>query len=136
MSEKPLQDPRDDRFMKSGSPDRRGYYEAGDRARGTLPGTGDEARPAGFPTAGPHSGRGPRGYQRPDRSISEDVNEFLMHGHDIDATDVQVEVKDGVVTLRGRVADRFTKRMAEVVASGVRGVKDVMNELKVGRAAH
>ncbi|HZU76367.1 MAG TPA: BON domain-containing protein [Dehalococcoidia bacterium] len=81
--------------------------------------------------AGPHAARGPRGYRRPDASIYEDVSERLMLNGELDASDIEVEVRDGEVILRGRVADRRQKRMAEHAAELVRGVRDVRNELRL-----
>ncbi len=80
---------------------------------------------------GPHSGRGPKGYRRSDQQIAEEINQRLMsHGH-VDASDVQVSVSSGVVTLTGKVEDRRAKREAEDCADGVHGVEDVMNQLSV-----
>ena len=80
---------------------------------------------------GPHYGRGPKNYQRSDDRIREDVNEQLTYHHDLDATDIEVRAENGEVTLSGTVPDRRQKRMAEDAADGVRGVKDVHNQLRV-----
>jgi hypothetical protein len=79
---------------------------------------------------GPHSGRGPRGYQRSDDRIKEDVCERLCHHGAVDATDIEVSVANGEVTLRGTVPSRDAKRMAEGVCDTVAGVRDVHNELR------
>ena len=82
-------------------------------------------------TRGPFSGRGPRGYRRTDDRIREDVNDRLTwHGY-IDATDIHVEVNDGIVTLSGEVNSRREKRMAEDAVENISGVDDVNNQLKV-----
>ena len=61
---------------------------------------------------GNHYGRGPRNYQRSDQRIRDDVIERLtLHG-DIDASDMQVEVNDGQVTLKGMVETRRERRLA------------------------
>jgi len=78
-----------------------------------------------------HAGRGPKGYQRSDASISEDINERLTHDHDIDPTGITVEVKGGEVTLRGLVTNREQKRRAEEIAEACSGVKDVYNLLHI-----
>lgn len=80
-----------------------------------------------------HRGRGPRNYQRPDARIREDVCELLMADDDIDATEIDVVANEAIVTLRGTVADRATKRHAEDVAASVFGVADVQNELRLSR---
>lgn len=76
-------------------------------------------------------GKGPKGYQRSDDRIREDVNEALYVHHDVDATDIDVSVEGGVVTLAGVVDSRRTKRMAEDAVEHVTGVKDVLNHLRL-----
>ena len=80
---------------------------------------------------GQYSGRGPQGYQRSDQRIEEDVNEHLTHHGGVDASNIQVTVKDGEVTLSGSVNSRFEKRVAEDVAEACSGVKEVHNQLRV-----
>lgn len=84
-------------------------------------------------TAGRHAGRGPRGYQRSDERIREDVAEILWEHGEIDASDIDVTVANGEVTLEGTVDSRWTKRMAEDAAYKARGVNDVHNRLRVRR---
>lgn len=82
---------------------------------------------------GPYTGHGPQGYKRSDERITEDVNERLtQHGH-LDASMIQVKVKDGEVTLTGSVPDRQAKRMAEDIAESCSGVKEVQNQLRVNK---
>jgi len=80
---------------------------------------------------GQYSGRGPKGYQRNDERIREDVCERLTHHPDIDASGIEVKVQNGEVVLSGNVDKRHLKRMAEDVAEGVSGVREVKNELRV-----
>lgn len=75
-------------------------------------------------------GRGPKGYTRSDERIRENVCERLSEGY-IDASDVEVMVQNGEVTLSGMVPDRRSKRMAEELVESAPGVKDVENKLKV-----
>ncbi|MCZ7573654.1 MAG: BON domain-containing protein [Ardenticatenaceae bacterium] len=82
-------------------------------------------------TQGPYAGRGPRGYQRSDERIREDVNERLTQHGQIDATEINVTVNNGEVTLEGTVDSRQAKRMAEDTAESVMGVRDVHNRLQV-----
>jgi hypothetical protein len=49
-----------------------------------------------------HRGRGPKNYSRSDTRIEEDVHERLMHDP-LDASGIEVSVKDGEVTLTGTV---------------------------------
>jgi BON domain len=88
-----------------------------------------------MPEQGQHAGRGPRSFKRQDSRIEEDVNEQLTRHPMVDATDVEVQVQNGEVTLRGYVDSREAKRMSEDVAESVFGVKDVHNQLKVKQRA-
>lgn len=80
-----------------------------------------------------YRGRGPKNYQRPDDRIREEVCERLMLDHDVDASDIEVTVRDGVIVLDGSVHERHAKRIAEDICDSVRGVKDVQNNLRVNR---
>jgi hypothetical protein len=98
--------------------------------RGTDMGMGaperDEAR-------GPHYGKGPKGYKRSDERIHEDVCDAIAGQGYIDASDVEVKVADGAVTLSGTVAHRQDKRRLEHLAEQCRGVHDIHNELRLKR---
>jgi len=76
-------------------------------------------------------GMGPKGWKRSDESIKNDVSERLEEHPEINASDVEVIVTEGEVTLTGFVTDRRQKRLAEDVAEDSRGVKDVHNQLRV-----
>jgi len=78
-----------------------------------------------------HRGRGPRGYTRSDDRIREDVNDRLTDDGWIDASDIDVQVSSGEVTLTGQVRSRNDKRRAEDLAETVSGVKHVQNNLRV-----
>jgi osmotically-inducible protein OsmY len=80
-------------------------------------------------------GRGPRGYQRSDDRIRDDVCELLSRHGRIDAREIDVEVENGEVTLTGFVESRAVKRMAEDVAESAPGVRDVHNQIRVRGAA-
>jgi osmotically-inducible protein OsmY len=80
---------------------------------------------------GPYTGRGPKGYQRSDERIREDVSEELSLAPDIDASDIEVRVTNCIVTLDGEVQTREEKRFAEDVAEAAPGVRDVHNNLRV-----
>jgi len=80
------------------------------------------------------AGRGPKGYQRPDNRINEDVCDRLADAPDVDASEIEVAVKNGEVTLSGTVDDRQDKRRAEDLTESVSGVCEVHNHLRVDRA--
>jgi osmotically-inducible protein OsmY len=61
------------------------------------------------------------------------VSESLAQDSDLDASEIEVKVHNGVVTLTGMVSDRQFKRMAEDLAERCSGVKDVRNEIRTGR---
>jgi hypothetical protein len=83
-------------------------------------------------TRGQFAGKGPKNYTRSDERIREDVNEMLTQHPDIDASDIEVEVENGVVTLNGAVPDKQSKRMCEDAIENLPGVKDVRVELRTG----
>ena len=85
----------------------------------------------GWRVPGPHSGRGPRGYQRSDERIREELNDRLTAHGLIDATDVECHVQGGEVTLTGFVDSRAAKRAAEDLAEDVHGVREVHNQLRI-----
>jgi osmotically-inducible protein OsmY len=80
---------------------------------------------------GQFAGRGPKGYKRSDDRIREDVNEALTRNPDIDASDIEVKVESGEVTLTGTVDSRQNKRLAEDLAEDCSGVHEVHNQLRI-----
>lgn len=78
-----------------------------------------------------YRGRGPKNYRRSDERIRETVNELLTDHDGVDATEIDVLVENGEVTLSGMVGSRWEKRLAEDIAASCRGVSDVHNRLKV-----
>jgi osmotically-inducible protein OsmY len=68
---------------------------------------------------------------RSDIDIKRDVEAELRWNPDIDATDVAVSVKDGVVTLSGFVRSYAQKYEAEQTAKRVNGVRAVANDIEV-----
>jgi osmotically-inducible protein OsmY len=80
-----------------------------------------------------HEGKGPKGYRRSDDRIHDEVCARLTHHPLIDASMMEVHVKDGEVTLTGEVTDRRMKHMIEDVLDQVSGVREVDNQLRVFR---
>jgi osmotically-inducible protein OsmY len=78
-----------------------------------------------------HKGKGPKNYSRSDERIKEDINDRLSDDPFIDATEIDVTVSNGEVTLTGSVDHRSTKRRAEDLAEAVSGVKNVENRIRV-----
>ena len=84
---------------------------------------------------GPFVGRGPKGYQRSDERIREDVCDRLTDAPFRDASDVDVTVKNGEVTLSGTVPNREQKRRSEDLIEHVTGVREVHNTLRTSPRA-
>ena len=68
---------------------------------------------------------------RSDIDIKRDVEAELRWNPNIDATDIAVAVKDGVVTLSGFVRSYAQKFEAEQTAKRVNGVRAVANDIEV-----
>jgi osmotically-inducible protein OsmY len=68
---------------------------------------------------------------RTDSDIKRDVEQELRWDPDIDATDVAVSVKDGVVTLSGFMRSYTQKWQAEEDAKRVAGVTALANDIQV-----
>jgi osmotically-inducible protein OsmY len=68
---------------------------------------------------------------RSDIDIKRDVEAELRSNPDIDATDIAVAVKNGVVTLTGYVRSYLQKWEAERTAKRVAGVVAVANDIEV-----
>lgn len=78
-----------------------------------------------------YRGLGPKGYQRSDERILEDVCERLTEHPLVDARDISVTCEQGVVRLEGRVENRMRKHLIEDIVADVSGVKDIRNELEI-----
>jgi len=64
-----------------------------------------------------------------DADVKTSVDNAIAANSDLSGT--YTDVKDGVVTLSGQVKDEAAKSSAETIASGVKGVKSVTNNLTV-----
>ena len=113
-----------------GSGHGQGGYRSGSEGRGFFGRAGDEVA-SWFGDDDTHRGRGPRNYSRSDERIREDVSDRLSHDRHLDASDIEVTVSGGEVTLDGTVDSRAAKRHAEDLAEDCSGVKHVQNNLRV-----
>ena len=68
---------------------------------------------------------------RSDSEIKQDVETELRWTPDLDATDIAVAVKDGVVQLTGFVRSYGQKYLAERAAKRVAGVRGLANDIEV-----
>jgi hyperosmotically inducible protein len=64
-----------------------------------------------------------------DAAITAKVKSALMADPDVKALQIDVDTKDGVVTLNGRVDQRTNVNKAVHIAQGVDGVRSVENHL-------
>jgi osmotically-inducible protein OsmY len=106
------------------------WFHGDDLMRGSHD-RADPAREAAQPSRPGHRGRGPKGYQRADERISDEVHDRLTEDSWLDASDIQVEVKGGEVTLSGFVDNREAKHRAERLIEDLSGVRHVQNNLRV-----
>ncbi len=81
-----------------------------------------------------HRGRGPNNYSRTDERMLEDACEHLTHDHGVDASDMEVTVKNGELTLDGKVNTRWEKRRAEDCVHDISGITHVQNNLRIREA--
>jgi hypothetical protein len=109
-----------------------GYYGGPSEWGGSYAGTyaGSEAGPREN-----FSGRGPKGYQRSDDRIREQVCDRLTDDASLDASEIEVEVRNCEVVLKGTVRDRQQKRRAEDLVESCSGVKDVTNNIRVAQSS-
>lgn len=65
-----------------------------------------------------------------DEAVAEDVCNAIFAA-DVDAACVDVEVDDGVVTLRGEVSDQTSAHHIQQLLFDVPGVRTIVNELAI-----
>lgn len=70
-----------------------------------------------------------------DSTITATVKTKMAADTTVPATKINVDTKEGVVTLNGEVESDAAKTKAETIAKGVEGVKSVKNNLTVKPAA-
>lgn len=66
-----------------------------------------------------------------DASIQAQLKSHLIDDPRVDANEVNLEVKRGIVTLLGWVTSDAERKAVEDIAWSVNGVKDVNNELRL-----
>ena len=84
-------------------------------------------------TGGSQTGQSAKFHRRSDDKIHEEIWELLSHNADLDATDVELHVEAGEVTLTGTVPSRDARWLTEDLVNSVTGVREVNNRLKVAR---
>ncbi len=76
---------------------------------------------------------GPRSRRKSDESLTQEIREILTADPELEATDIEVEVEGGAVTLRGAVVDSDARLLAEELVESLSGVREVHNRLRVER---
>jgi BON domain len=71
--------------------------------------------------------------RRPDDALSRELHEILTKDPELDATEIEVQVEGGAVTLSGTVDSSDARLLAEELVESVTGVREVHNNLKVAR---
>jgi hyperosmotically inducible protein len=82
---------------------------------------------------GSYSGAAPRLQRRADDKIREEILELLTNNADLDASEIEVHVEGGEVTLTGAVDSRDARWLTEDLVTSVSGVREVFNQLKLAR---
>ena len=75
----------------------------------------------------------PRVRRKTDDTLAREIHEMLTADPELDATDIEVVVEGGAVTLSGEVEHPDAKLLAEELTESVSGVRLVHNRLVVGR---
>ena len=70
-----------------------------------------------------------------DKRIRANVTDRLADDTDLDASDIEVDVDNGAITLSGSVDSLWDKRRAEDIAKSVPGVRSVNNKLRASMAS-
>jgi osmotically-inducible protein OsmY len=77
--------------------------------------------------------KGERPAENSDGWIGTKVKTALLFHHNVNAFKTEVDVKEGVVTLKGEAASQAQKDLAGEYAKDVDGVKDVKNEMTLAQ---
>lgn len=81
--------------------------------------------------AASHRGKGPKGFRPSDERLRERMCERLTDDPFIDATDIEVSVANGEVTLSGSVETRRMKYAVEDLIADFSGVNAIYNSIRV-----
>jgi len=126
---------REENWRNSGDQNRNQGFGTSyqDSSRGQMGGERGNQSSEGRRDSQSHRGKGPKGYQRSDERIEENVNERLTDDHMLDASSIEVKVSKGEVTLTGTVSSKEDKRRAEEIVENVSGVSNVENRIRVNK---
>ena len=74
-----------------------------------------------------------RNLRRSDETLAREIYEILTQDPELDATEIEVDVQGGAVTLTGIVEHPDAKLLAEELVESITGVREIHNHLKVAR---
>jgi hypothetical protein len=77
---------------------------------------------------------GPKGYQRSDERMREEICDELMRTAHLDSSDVTIDVTAAKAVLEGTVPERWMKHAMEDLADACPGIQDVENRIRVDTA--
>jgi hypothetical protein len=95
-----------------------------------------ELRPDLHPEVERHYiGRGPKGWKRTDEMLKEEVSLALTRSLEVDPSELEVEVKDHCVYLKGTLPTKGMRLVAEDLVGSVPGVEDVFTQIRIKKAS-
>lgn len=78
-------------------------------------------------------GRGPKGYRRSDERTREILCERLTDDPHLDASEIEITVKEGEITLSGTVDSRVSKWRAEEIVADCAPDAEIHNRLRISK---
>ncbi len=102
--------------------------KAGKEIRRTLSGAEEKSEPAGSAPAGSGDGSA-----LADAAITASIKTDFLKDPDLSVLKIDVDTRDGVVTLNGLAANDAARQRAGRIAQGIKGVKEVRNYLVLKR---
>lgn len=120
-------------FGRGDGPSTSGTHGGYAETTGGNTGSGAYGHPRGRPGED-FRGRGPKNYVRTDERLRDDIADRLTADPQIDASDIEVVVQEGRVTLTGTVDRRQTRYRVEDLVDGCHGVREIDNRLGIGPA--
>jgi osmotically-inducible protein OsmY len=66
-----------------------------------------------------------------DEKLQRRVKDVLSHSHDVDPSEIEINVEDSVVYLKGNIRSQGMKVVAQDLVASIPGVLDVFAELHV-----
>lgn len=67
------------------------------------------------------------------RRMASDIEKWLSNSTMLEGSEIEIDVRGSTAILHGRVATLDARREAEMIASSVRGVAEVVNRISVAR---